>query len=200
MGVSRKQSTPYIPKNEHFLPHDTHMYVSISGGKKYSFFGKFSVLCFLEKPVLRFALLPYYRRNRRAYRVPSENNHLHFKFQLESFRSIMIKFLGLQDFLIFNSSHSNSHSFLPENVNKISYQLVMSWRLIRIKPIENSMTLRDIRNRAKKTNIMLISTILRNSIIHFKHNSFLLILEHNCNTNVVSIFLTSSESTLISIF
>ena len=112
----------------------------------------------------------------------------------------MIKFLGLQDFLIFNSSHSNSHSFLPENVNKISYQLVMSWRLIRIKPIENSMTLRDIRNRAKKTNIMLISIILRNSIIHFKHNSFLLILEHNCNTNVVSIFLTSSESTLISIF
>ena len=25
------------------------------------FFGKFGVLCFLEKPVLRFALLPYYR-------------------------------------------------------------------------------------------------------------------------------------------
>ena len=29
------------------------------GGK---FFGKFGVLCFLETPVLRFALLPYYRR------------------------------------------------------------------------------------------------------------------------------------------
>ena len=122
-GVSRKQSTPYIPKNEHFLPHNTHMYVSISGGKKYSFFGKFSVLCFLEKPVLRFALLPYYRRNRRAYRVPSENNHLRFKFSLESFPPIMIKFLGLQDFLIFNSSHSNSHSFLPENVNKITLSI-----------------------------------------------------------------------------
>ena len=26
------------------------------------FFGKFGVLCFLETPVLRFALLPYYRR------------------------------------------------------------------------------------------------------------------------------------------
>ena len=25
-------------------------------------FGKFDVLCFLEIPVLRFALLPYYRR------------------------------------------------------------------------------------------------------------------------------------------
>ena len=58
-GVSRKQSTPYIPKNEHFLPHNTHMYVSISGGKKYSFFGKFSVLCFLENPFwdLHFCLI-----------------------------------------------------------------------------------------------------------------------------------------------
>ena len=26
------------------------------------FFGNFGVLCFLETPVLRFALLPYYRR------------------------------------------------------------------------------------------------------------------------------------------
>ena len=31
-------------------------------GKKCSFFGKFDVPCFLEKPVLRFALLLYYRR------------------------------------------------------------------------------------------------------------------------------------------
>ena len=38
------------------------MYVCISGGKKCSFFGKFGVFCFLETPVLRFALLPYYRR------------------------------------------------------------------------------------------------------------------------------------------
>ena len=34
----------------------------VSGGKKCSFFGKFDVLCFLETPVLRFALLRYYRR------------------------------------------------------------------------------------------------------------------------------------------
>ena len=34
----------------------------VSGGKKYSFFGKFGVLCFLETPVLRFDLLPYYRK------------------------------------------------------------------------------------------------------------------------------------------
>ena len=51
-GVSRKQSTTNFPKNEHFLPPD----------KKCSFFGKFGVLCFLEAPVFRFAILPYYRR------------------------------------------------------------------------------------------------------------------------------------------
>ena len=33
-----------------------------SKGKKWSFFGKFGVLCFLLTPVLTFALLPYYRR------------------------------------------------------------------------------------------------------------------------------------------
>ena len=45
-----------FPKNEHFLPPDTHTYVCVSGGKKCSFFGKFSVLCFLETHVSRFAL------------------------------------------------------------------------------------------------------------------------------------------------
>ena len=34
----------------------------VSGVKKCSFFGNFGVLCFLETPVLRFALLPYSRR------------------------------------------------------------------------------------------------------------------------------------------
>ena len=37
--------------------------VCMSGDKKCSLFGKFGVLCFLETPVLRFAFLPYYRRN-----------------------------------------------------------------------------------------------------------------------------------------
>ena len=49
--VKRKQSTPNFPKNEHFL----------SGGKKYPFFGRFGVLCFLLTAVLRFALYSYYR-------------------------------------------------------------------------------------------------------------------------------------------
>ena len=33
----------------------TRKYVCVSGGKKWSFFGKFDVLCFLETPVLKFA-------------------------------------------------------------------------------------------------------------------------------------------------
>ena len=41
----------------------------VSGGKKCSFFGKFGVVCFLETTVLRFALLPYYRRH---YASPAE--------------------------------------------------------------------------------------------------------------------------------
>ena len=61
-GVLRKQSTPNFPKNEHYLPPDTRTYECVSGGEKGLFFGKFGVL-FLETPVLKFALLPYYRRH-----------------------------------------------------------------------------------------------------------------------------------------
>ena len=68
-GVSRKQSTPNFPKNDYFLLPDTHTYVRVRVmGKKYSFFGKFGVLCFLEIAVLRFALLPYYRRTTGSFR------------------------------------------------------------------------------------------------------------------------------------
>ena len=64
MVVSRKQITPKIPKNEHFLHPDMHTTrtCACQGGKKCSFFRKFGVLCFLETPILRFTLLPYYRR------------------------------------------------------------------------------------------------------------------------------------------
>ena len=37
-------------------------YVCVSGGKKCLFSGNFGVLCLLETPVSRFALLPNYRR------------------------------------------------------------------------------------------------------------------------------------------
>ena len=58
-GVSRKRNTPKFPENKHFLHFYTH--VSVSGGKRCLFFGNFEVLCFLETPVLRFALVccPY---------------------------------------------------------------------------------------------------------------------------------------------
>ena len=60
--IGQKGESPNFLKNEDFLPPDTHTYVCVSGGKKCSFFREFGVLCFLETPVLRFALLSYYRR------------------------------------------------------------------------------------------------------------------------------------------
>ena len=61
-GVTQKESTPNFSKNKHFLPPDAHTCVRISEGKKCSFFGKFGMLRFLVRPVLRFAFLPYCRR------------------------------------------------------------------------------------------------------------------------------------------
>ena len=51
-GARKKQSTPNFPKNEHFLPSDTHT----------QNFSKNLAFCFLLTPMLRFALLPYYRQ------------------------------------------------------------------------------------------------------------------------------------------
>ena len=60
--IKRKQSPSNFMKNKHFSPSDTHKYVCVSRSRKYSFFGKFGVLCFLVTSVLRFVLLSYYRR------------------------------------------------------------------------------------------------------------------------------------------
>ena len=49
-------------KHAKFSEKMTISYSLCTGGKKCPFFGKFGVLCFLQTPVLRFALLPYYRR------------------------------------------------------------------------------------------------------------------------------------------
>ena len=57
-----KKNTQSFPKNEYFLPPDTHMCLYVPGGRKCLFFGKFDVLCFLVTPLLRFALLLYCRR------------------------------------------------------------------------------------------------------------------------------------------
>ena len=62
-GVARKQIRPNFPKNEYlFTPWYAH--VCVSGVKKCSLFGKFGMICFLQAPVLRFALLPHYRRSK----------------------------------------------------------------------------------------------------------------------------------------
>ena len=56
----------------------------ISGRKRCSFLGKFGLLCFLETPVLRFALLPYYRRlsldqNRNLFKVTEQKIKMSYK-------------------------------------------------------------------------------------------------------------------------
>ena len=58
-GCFKKTKHARFPGKRTFL---TISYVCVSGGKKCSFFGKINVLCFLETHVLKFALLPYYRR------------------------------------------------------------------------------------------------------------------------------------------
>ena len=45
-----------------YLRFEIRSFACVSGGKKRSFFGKFGVLCILVTFVLRFVLLPYYRR------------------------------------------------------------------------------------------------------------------------------------------
>ena len=72
-GLPKKQSKLNFPKNEHFFHTCAYQGVKnvrfsenlacfvlpcVSGGNKCSFFGKFSLLCFLETPILRFTLLP----------------------------------------------------------------------------------------------------------------------------------------------
>ena len=54
---------------------------------KCSFFGKFDLLCFVDTPILRFALLRYYRQNhkecekiRKWTQIYNQTNHLLFKF------------------------------------------------------------------------------------------------------------------------
>ena len=54
------KKTKHTKFSEKLIPPDTQTYVCVSGSKKCSFLGKFSMLCFLETTVFTFALLPYY--------------------------------------------------------------------------------------------------------------------------------------------
>ena len=68
-GVIRKQSTPNFPKNERFLHPNTQLRMCVSGVKKCPFFEKFDMHCFLVTVVLRFPLLPYYRRTHQKFKI-----------------------------------------------------------------------------------------------------------------------------------
>ena len=59
-GSKNTKQVKFSKKPTFFIP-DT--YMSVSVGIKRSFFGKFGLLCFLVTSVLRFTLLPYYRRH-----------------------------------------------------------------------------------------------------------------------------------------
>ena len=53
-GNNKTQQAKFSVKNKYILPLDTHTCVCVSVGKKYSFFGKFGMICFAATPVLRF--------------------------------------------------------------------------------------------------------------------------------------------------
>ena len=112
MSLSRKHSTPNFPKNEHFLLPLTHTYVCVLGGKKCSFYGKFGVLCFLETPVLRLALLPCYWRNeifRSSWALPliSMAGRISIK---QTHLSLSLSFLS--EWLSLSTSYSFKFEFL----------------------------------------------------------------------------------------
>ena len=58
-GRFKKAKHAKISEKQTFL---TSLHVCVSGGKKCLLFGNFGMLRFLETPVLRFELLPYYQR------------------------------------------------------------------------------------------------------------------------------------------
>ena len=47
MDVTRKQSTPNFPKNEHFLSPNTQTYVCVSGGKHVRFLENLACFVFI---------------------------------------------------------------------------------------------------------------------------------------------------------
>ena len=50
-------------KNDYLLPHDTHTYLCVSGVTNVRFSDNLTCFVFIATTVLRFALLPYYRRD-----------------------------------------------------------------------------------------------------------------------------------------
>ena len=84
--VLQENKAPNFPKNEHFLPSDTHTEVCVSGGKKCLLFGKFGVVYFLVTTVFRFTFLPYSNK----FRVMALTIRC---IRLQNYRTYLIKFL-----------------------------------------------------------------------------------------------------------
>ena len=59
-GCFKKTKQARFLENKHVLPPNMNTYACVSGAKKCLFFINFVVPSFLEKPILRCALLPYY--------------------------------------------------------------------------------------------------------------------------------------------
>ena len=93
-------------------------YVCVLGGKKCSFFRKFDVLFYLETPVLRFTLLPYYRQNN-----TDKNLSEHAPEIMVCYKCSLIT-----NFLIQPRFPKTRTQFLCYNV-KISFHIYIIWRL-----------------------------------------------------------------------
>ena len=95
----------------------------ISGGKKCSFFEKFGVLCFLETPVLRLSLLPYYRGNCKVpwkkLVVPSSHEQtLHECFELSiCFMLTSLKHQITISWSVPSGNPTSTHKFFWWNVH-----------------------------------------------------------------------------------
>ena len=100
-----------------------HTYVCVSGGKKCSFFGKFGELWFFETPVLRFAILPYYRWN------PNYESILKCRFSKMVDKGIQI----LHSFFIRTILHKNN--LILAKKNKITKQDKNKARLVVLQNI-----------------------------------------------------------------
>ena len=76
-------------------------YVCVSGGRKCSSFGKFSILCFLETPMSRFNLLPYYRQLVMKQAVEFiENDELYWSTQSDFIMKTSVLIINFLDDII----------------------------------------------------------------------------------------------------
>ena len=94
-------------------------------GKKYLFFGNFGVLCFLETPVLRFALLPYYRRT-----LKDRLQHMRRAIIRARLHALLHARLKLQRRAIWHTSYIVSQTCDDLNITKQQANEILSSTLL----------------------------------------------------------------------